>query len=200
MAAALDQAIAEIQRVQNAARKNGSSERPRWPMIILRSPKGWTCPKEIDGKRAEGSWRSHQVPMGDMDQPGHVHVLEEWLRSYRPEELFDESGRLRSELAELAPTGEHRMSANPHANGGAILKTLRLPAFTQFAVDVAAPGGEASAWWLVREPAHPYDLRIELWLDPAHGYWPVRLRQTQVPGGEPLEWILRGESGIARGS
>jgi xylulose-5-phosphate/fructose-6-phosphate phosphoketolase len=141
MAAALDQAIGEIQRVQNAARKNGSAERPRWPMIILRSPKGWTCPKEIDGKRAEGSWRSHQVPMGDMQaKPEHIKILEKWMKAYKPEELFDANGKFKSEFAEIAPKGERRMSANPHSNGGLLLRDLRMPDFRQYAVECQKPG------------------------------------------------------------
>ncbi|MGC1436564.1 MAG: phosphoketolase family protein, partial [Terriglobales bacterium] len=141
MAAALDQAITEIERVQNAARRDGSTGRPRWPMIILRSPKGWTCPKEIDGKRAEDSWRSHQVPMGEMhDKPGHIQILEQWMKSYRPEELFDSNGRFKPELAEMAPKGERRMSANPHSNGGLLLRDLRMPDFRKYAVEVTKPG------------------------------------------------------------
>ena len=141
MAAALDQAIAEIERVQRVARGAGSTERPRWPMIILRSPKGWTCPKEIDGKRAEDSWRSHQVPMGEMhEKPGHIQILEQWMKSYRPEELFDSSGRFKPELAEMAPRGERRMSANPHSNGGLLLRDLRMPDFRKYAVEVTKPG------------------------------------------------------------
>jgi xylulose-5-phosphate/fructose-6-phosphate phosphoketolase len=140
MAAALDRAVAGIKRIQSAARKDGVMERPRWPMIILRSPKGWTGPKEVDGKRIEDSWRSHQVPMGDMDQPGHVRFLERWLKSYRPETLFDQTGRLKAELAALAPEGERRMSANPHANGGLLLRDLRLPDFRDYAVNVSRPG------------------------------------------------------------
>ena len=126
MAAALDQAVAGIQRIQSAARKDGVMERPRWPMIILRSPKGWTGPKAVDGKPTEDSWRSHQVPMGDMDQPSHVRILERWLKSYRPETLFDQTGRLKAELAALAPEGERRMSANLHANGGLLLRGVIL--------------------------------------------------------------------------
>jgi xylulose-5-phosphate/fructose-6-phosphate phosphoketolase len=144
MAGALDQAVAEIQRIQTAARENGVSERPRWPMIILRSPKGWSGPKVVDGKRAEGSWRSHQVPMGDMAKPGHVRILERWMKSYQPEKLFDKSGRLKSELAELAPKGERRMSANPHANGGLLLRDLRLPDFRKYAVEVKKPGASSA--------------------------------------------------------
>jgi xylulose-5-phosphate/fructose-6-phosphate phosphoketolase len=141
MAAALDKAVRDIRRIQTAARSNGSSQRPRWPMIILRSPKGWTCPKTIDGKRAEDSWRSHQVPMGEMhEKPEHIKILEQWMRSYRPEELFDESGKFKPELAEIAPRGERRMSANPHANGGLLLRDLRLPDFRKYAIEVKKPG------------------------------------------------------------
>ena len=143
MAAALDQAIAEIQRIQTNARASGKGrvERPRWPMIILRSPKGWTCPKEIDGKRAEGSWRSHQVPMGEMhEKPEHIKILEQWMKSYKPGELFDGNGRFKPELAELAPRGERRMSANPHGNGGLLLRDLKMPDFRKYAVAVKKPG------------------------------------------------------------
>ena len=140
MAATLETVIAEIKRIKMEAR-NGNRERPRWPMIVLRTPKGWTCPKEIDGRRTEGYWRSHQVPMGEMhDNPEHVRILEDWMKSYRPEELFDDSGRLRPELAELPPHGERRMSANPHANGGLLLRDLRLPDFRDYAVEVPTPG------------------------------------------------------------
>jgi xylulose-5-phosphate/fructose-6-phosphate phosphoketolase len=141
MAAALDTAVEEIRRIQADARENGFRERPRWPMIVLRSPKGWTCPQEIDGKRCEDYWRSHQVPMGEMhERPDHVRVLEEWMKSYGPDELFDETGRLVPEFAELAPRGERRMSANPHANGGVLLRDLRMPDFRDYAVDVPEPG------------------------------------------------------------
>jgi xylulose-5-phosphate/fructose-6-phosphate phosphoketolase len=140
MAAALDQAAREIRDIQRDARAHGFRSRPRWPVIVLRSPKGWTCPPEIDGKKCEDYWRSHQVPMGDMDSPGHVQVLENWLKSYRPDELFDANGRFLPELAALAPKGERRMGANPHANGGALLKDLRLPDHRSFAVDVTSPG------------------------------------------------------------
>ena len=122
MAATLDTVVAEIKRIQTEARANGFKTRPLWPMIILRSPKGWTGPKVVDGKPTEGTFRSHQVPMGDMSRPGHVKILEEWLQSYRPQELFDQAGKLRSEFADLAPKGERRMSANPHANGGRLLR------------------------------------------------------------------------------
>jgi xylulose-5-phosphate/fructose-6-phosphate phosphoketolase len=141
MARAIDSVVGKIKAIQRHARsKGGFKGRPRWPMIILRSPKGWTCPKTIDGKQCEDYWRSHQVPMGEMDKPGHVNVLEGWLKSYRPEELFDETGRFRDELAALAPKGERRMGANPHANGGLLLKELKLPAFQRFAVEVPTPG------------------------------------------------------------
>jgi len=140
MAATLDAAVADIRRMQHEARTNGFEKRPLWPMIILRSPKGWTGPKIVDGQPAEGTFRSHQVPMGDMSHPGHVRILEQWLQSYRPQELFDETGRLRPELAALAPKGERRMSANPHANGGRLLRNLRLPDYRDYAVKVPAPG------------------------------------------------------------
>ena len=141
MAATLDKVVAEIQRIKSDAGRDGFRERPRWPMIVLRTPKGWTCPKEIDGKRTEDYWRSHQVPMGEMhENPGHVRILEEWMKSYRPAELFDDGGRLRPELADLAPRGSQRMSANPHTNGGLLLRELRLPNFRDYAVDVTAPG------------------------------------------------------------
>jgi xylulose-5-phosphate/fructose-6-phosphate phosphoketolase len=142
MAATLEHCIREIRRIQQEARKSGSEvKRPRWPMVILRSPKGWTGPKEVDGHKVEGFWRAHQVPMAEMhENPSHLALLEEWLRSYRPQELFDDSGRLLRELRELAPHGERRMGANPHANGGALRKTLRLPEFRDYAVKVEKPG------------------------------------------------------------
>jgi xylulose-5-phosphate/fructose-6-phosphate phosphoketolase len=140
MAAALDRGIGEIQRIQRDARKDGFKKRPRWPLIILRSPKGWTGPKFVDGLRTEGTFRSHQVPMGDMSRPGHVEILETWMKSYRPQELFDAAGRLLPELADLAPQGERRMSANPQANGGLLLRDLRLPDFRDYAVKMPQPG------------------------------------------------------------
>ena len=117
-----------------------SSKRPAWPMIVFRTPKGWTCPAEIDGKKCEDYWRSHQVPMGDMDKPEHIRILEQWMKSYRPEELFDAQGRLKPELAELAPKGHRRMSDNPHANGGLLLRDLKMPDFRDYAVKVPSPG------------------------------------------------------------
>jgi xylulose-5-phosphate/fructose-6-phosphate phosphoketolase len=140
LAAALDEALDEIRRIQGEARSKGFQGRPAWPMIVFRTPKGWTCPAEIDGKKCEGYWRSHQVPMGDMDKPEHVRILEGWMKSYRPEELFDAAGRFKPELAELAPEGERRMSANPHANGGLLLRDLQLPDFCEYAVEVKSPG------------------------------------------------------------
>jgi len=144
LATVLDQVIAEIKQIWTEARTASSPhsavKRPTWPMIIFRTPKGWTCPAEIDGKKCEDYWRSHQVPMGEMDKPGHVAILEQWMKSYRPEELFDAAGTLEPELAELAPRGERRMSANPHANGGLLLKDLRLPDYRQYAVHVPSPG------------------------------------------------------------
>src|SRR5215207_4723564 len=141
MAAALDGAFEEIRAVQDAARAGGSPDRPRWPMIVLRTPKGWTGPGEVDGVQVEGTFRSHQVPLAALAQrPDHLRALEAWLRSYRPQELFDEAGALRAELAELAPRGERRMGANPHANGGRLQRPLELPDFRAYAVDVPTPG------------------------------------------------------------
>jgi len=141
MAAALDTAMEEIRRIQADARLRGRTERPRWPMIVLASPKGWTGPKIVDGKPNEGTFRSHQVPLSDpAKNPEHLRQLESWLRSYRPEELFGGDGRLLPELKALAPSGARRMGANPHANGGMLLRDLRMPDFTEHAVDVPQPG------------------------------------------------------------
>jgi xylulose-5-phosphate/fructose-6-phosphate phosphoketolase len=141
LAAALDEALDEIEHIQETARAGERVGRPRWPMIVLRTPKGWTGPKEVDGLPVEGTWRSHQVPMTDVrNNPEHLGLLEEWMRSYGPEELFDDKGRLMPELAELPPRGERRMSANPIANGGLLLRDLVLPDFRRYAVDVPAPG------------------------------------------------------------
>ena len=146
MATALDSVVTDIQNIQRDARANGFHKRPCWPMIILRSPKGWTGPKIVDGKPTEGTFRSHQVPMGEMSHPGHLELLESWMKSYRPNELFDETGKLRSEIAALAPKGERRMSANLHANGGLLLNDLQLPEFADYAVEVPDPGAvEAEA-------------------------------------------------------
>ena len=139
MAETLDTVIEEIKAIQKAAREDGVKERPMWPMIVFRSPKGWTGPKVVDGKQIENSFRAHQVPI-TMEQPDHLELLEKWLKSYKPEELFDENGRLIPELEELAPVGDHRMGANPHANGGKLLRDLRLPDFKNYAIDVPVPG------------------------------------------------------------
>ena len=140
-AATLDRCLDEIRDVQQRARTTGDAQRPAWPMIVLRSPKGWTGPESVDGKRVEGSWRSHQVPFADArNDESHREVLEEWLRSYRPEELFDATGALVPEVAELHPPGDKRMSATPYANGGLLLKDLRMPDFRQYGVPVDAPG------------------------------------------------------------
>jgi xylulose-5-phosphate/fructose-6-phosphate phosphoketolase len=140
MAAALDRIVAEIREIQSLARAQGFDGRPRWPLLVLRTPKGWTGPREVDGKPSEGSWRSHQVPIADLGDPEHLHLLEQWMRSYRPNELFDAAGALRPELAALAPAGERRMGANPHANGGLLLTPLRLPDVRDLAVAVPRPG------------------------------------------------------------
>ncbi len=141
MASTLDQVMAEIKSIQIQARQGGVIQRPRWPMIILRTPKGWTGPKEVDGLKTEGSWRSHQVPLSDLaKKPEHVQQLEAWLKSYRPEELFDAEGRLIEELQALAPAGIYRMGATPHANGGLLLKQLRMPDFREYAIEVEQPG------------------------------------------------------------
>ena len=142
MATTLDRVIAEIKQIQNDARsRKDGVDRPRWPMIVLRTPKGWTGPKEVDGKKTEGFWRSHQVPLAEMhENPAHVKMLEEWMKSYKPEELFDNNGRLQPELVELPPKGARRMSANPHANGGLLLRDLRMPDFRAYAVEVPSPG------------------------------------------------------------
>jgi len=141
MASSLDAVVGEIQRIQRNARDQGEFTRPRWPMIVFNSPKGWTGPKVVDGVRVEGTFHSHQVPLSDpAGNPQHLEQLEAWLRSYRPQELFDEQGRLRAELRDLAPRGERRMGANRHANGGLLLRDLRMPDFSVFAADVPVPG------------------------------------------------------------
>jgi xylulose-5-phosphate/fructose-6-phosphate phosphoketolase len=143
LAATLDKVLEQIRDIQQTARDGGGSERPnrpRWPMIIFRTPKGWTGPKFVDGKPVEGTWRAHQVPLADFSDARHVRQLEEWMKSYRPHELFDAHGKFREELAALAPTGHRRMSANPHANGGGLLTPLTMPHFRDYAVDIPAPG------------------------------------------------------------
>src|SRR3954451_2355491 len=141
MAATLEQCVVEIRRVQQDARASGKPSRPRWPMIVLRTPKGWTGPKEVDGHKVEGFWRSHQVPLSGLHgNPAHMKQLEEWLRSYKPEELFDETGRLNAELRALAPKGDRRMGANPHGNGGQLRRPLRLPDFRKYGIKLDKPG------------------------------------------------------------
>ena len=145
MAAALDSSLEQIARIQREARSDGQGASPRWPMIVLRTPKGWTGPKMVDGLAVEGTFRAHQVPVTDFQaKPEHLRILEEWMRSYRPEELFDKNGRLVPELAELPPRGRQRMSANPHANGGELLEDLRLPDFRDYGVEVPKPGTTTS--------------------------------------------------------
>ena len=145
MAAVLDRVVSDIGDIQAVARQRPGRDRPRWPMIVLRTPKGWTGPREVDGLPAEGTWRSHQVPLAEVrTNPRHLGQLEDWLKSYRPAELFDESGALVAELAALAPAGTRRMSANPHANGGLLLQELDLPDFRDHAVTVGRPGVESS--------------------------------------------------------
>ena len=141
LAGTLDTALGQIREIQAAARKGKSiPRRPRWPLIVFRTPKGWTGPKFVDGKPVEGTWRAHQVPIADFKNPEHLTQLETWMRSYRPQELFDDEGRFRAELAALAPTGHRRMGANPHANGGELMKPLAMPHFRAYAVDVQKPG------------------------------------------------------------
>ncbi|HEY3910803.1 MAG TPA: phosphoketolase family protein [Stellaceae bacterium] len=140
MAATLDRVLDEIAAIQQAARAGDKTVCPQWPMIVLRSPKGWTGPKTVDGLKVEGYWRAHQVPIPDMSKPEHVKLLEEWMKSYRPRELFDGDGRLRPEIAALAPEGDRRMSANPQANGGLLRRELMMPDFADYAVAVGKPG------------------------------------------------------------
>src|SRR5262245_46329808 len=168
MASTLDACIADIRVIQAEARLAGHAERPRWPLVIFRSPKGWTAPKELDGHLLEGSWRAHQIPIADVSEnPARLRMLAAWLRSYRPEELFDARGRLHRELRALAPLGERRMSANPRANGGLLRVPLRLPDFRKYAITVDSPGGlyasatERLGEWLrdvVRD--NPHNFRV----------------------------------------
>ncbi|GAC1656598.1 MAG: hypothetical protein NVS9B15_17820 [Acidobacteriaceae bacterium] len=140
MAQTVEECVLEIRRIQAEARKSGTPQRAHWPMIVLRTPKGWTGPKEVDGHKVEGFWRAHQVPVADVSKPGHLRIVEEWLRSYRPEELFDEHGALVEKLRELPPKGERRMSANPHTNAGRLRTPLDLPDFREYGVKIDAPG------------------------------------------------------------
>ena len=141
MAATLDEVIGEIKEIRQLARNGRLKKYPQWPVIILRTPKGWTGPKEVDGLKTEGFWRSHQVPLAELKtKPQHIKLLEKWMKSYKPEELFDKNGKILAEIQYLAPKGNRRMGANPHANGGLLLKDLKMPDFSDYAVDVPAPG------------------------------------------------------------
>ena len=167
MARVLDECLNQIAEIKRAARR-GSTERPRWPMIVLRTPKGWTCPPVIDGQQVEDSWRSHQVPLASArDTDEHLTVLEDWLRSYHPEELFDATGAVEADVCALAPEGDLRMSAVPQANGGLLLRDLRLPDFREFAVDVPSPGGSVTEatrvlgqWLAAVMEANPDNFRV----------------------------------------
>ncbi len=142
MAETLDTVVAEIKAIQQEARRKGKATRPRWPMIVLRSPKGWTGPDKVDGEQVEGTWRAHQVPLAQLaEKPEHVKMLEKWMKSYKPQELFDAEGHPVPEVVEMAPKGDRRMGANPHANGGILLRQLRMPDFREYAVEVPQPGG-----------------------------------------------------------
>ncbi len=142
MAETLDTVVAEIKTIQQEARRKGKATRPRWPMIVLRSPKGWTGPDKVDGEQVEGTWRSHQVPLAQLaEKPAHVKMLEKWMKSYKPQELFDAEGHPVPEVIEMTPKGDRRMGANPHANGGVLLRQLRMPDFREYAVEVPQPGG-----------------------------------------------------------
>src|SRR5262249_39750667 len=141
LAGALDTAVTTIQKIQRGARSNPAHVvRPRWPLIVFRTPKGWTGPKVVDGGPGEGTWRRHQGPLAKFRNPEHLRQLEDWMRSYRPQELFDAEGQFREELAALAPTGHRRMGMNPHANGGELLQPLSMPHFRDYAVAVPKPG------------------------------------------------------------
>ncbi len=163
MAQVLDEALSQIRAI-----RRGPEERPRWPMIVLRTPKGWTGPKEVDGKRVEGFWRAHQVPVDHMERPGHLGVLDQWLRSYRPDELFDGEGRPLPAITSLAPSGQRRMSANPHANGGELRRDLKLPEYRNYGVPVEHPGGaDGEATFVMGE----YPARCD----------PAQCRRTKLP-------------------
>ena len=144
MASTLDTVVKEIQAIQQSARSGRLDGMPTWPMIVLRTPKGWTGPKTVDGKPVEGTWRAHQVPVTNLSKPGHLEILEDWMKSYQPKELFNEQGKLIPELQELAPRGDRRMGANPHANGGTLLKDLVMPDFRQYALRVSKPGTQVA--------------------------------------------------------
>lgn len=212
MASALDTVITEIKRIQSNARNNGDTTRPRWPMIVLRSPKGWTGPKEIDGLKIEGSFRAHQVPLSvDAAAPAeHLQMLENWMKSYRPQELFDESGKLFQEIADMAPQGERRMGANPHANGGHLLRELVMPDFRDYAVNVPGPTqatagnvhvvgpflrdviklNQHSKNFRIFSPDETISNRLEAVFEETSRQWDARLDQNdefQAPAGRVME-------------
>ena len=174
MAATLDTIVEEIHSIQEDARRNGQASLPVWPMVIMRTPKGWTGPKMVDGKQVEGTWRAHQVPVADLAQkPEHIKILEDWMKSYHPEELFDQNGRLIPELAELAPKGNRRMGANPHANGGLLLRDLVMPDFRDYACRCQ------EAWNPIRRGHSNY------------GWLPARCHETE-PGVEEFPSLRPG--------
>jgi xylulose-5-phosphate/fructose-6-phosphate phosphoketolase len=201
MAAAMEGALAEIRDIQGRARAGRQGRRPRWPMIVLRSPKGWTGPREVDGHRVEGSWRAHQIPFGELDRPEHLALLETWMRSYRPEELFGPDGSPAPEIASLAPRGTRRMSDNPHANGGAMRQELRMPDFREHAIEVPAPAtvrAEATRvlgrflrdvmslnerQFRVMGPDETVSNRLEALLDVTDRAWSAEIRPSDADGG-----------------
>ncbi len=195
MAATLDDVVGRDPAASRRRRApSGFSERPRWPMIVLRSPKGWTGPKVVDGKPVEGTFRAHQVPLSDIaSNPEHLQMLEDWMRSYRPEELFDDAGRLRPELAELAPEGERRMGANPHANGGLLLRDLRLPDFRDYAVDVPQPGAVDAEATRVQGKFLRDVLKLQ------RGRSNFRIFSPDETDLQPLERRLRGDEPLLDG-
>ena len=195
MAATLDKVFGEIQRIKADARQKGFSGRPRWPMIVLRTPKGWTCPKEIDGKRTEDYWRSHQVPMGEMhENAAHVRILEQWMKSYRPAELFDDTVASGPSWPIFLLEGARRMSANPHTNGGLLLRELRLPNFRDYAVEVTAPGAVIGR---IHASHGPIPARCDEAEHGARQFQAVQSRREQL---EPLAGRARGhQSCLGRG-
>ncbi len=194
MAGTLDAVVAEIRSIQDKARRGGDQSMPAWPMIVLRSPKGWTGPKVVDGKQIEGTWRAHQVPVADLQtKPEHIKVLEDWMRSYRPEELFDENGKFIPEFAELAPKGERRMGANPHANGGLLLRDLVMPDFRKYAVEVSKPGTQNSGSDARARYFFARRNEVECRFEELPGVWPGR--NCFQPAGRALRSHRQGVDG-----